>query len=345
MIEIIKDLLKKYVDDGKLPGGTFGFITLDNQEYDYYGYSQLVPEKKENNINTLYDMASCTKVVATTTMILKLMEENLISLDDNVSKHLSDFPYDNITIKHLLTHTSGLPGDDKRYKECKNKEELIKFMYSLSLNNKPSEFVEYSDFGFIVLGLIIEKYKGSLEDYANEVIFKPLGMNNTMYNPYLKNRKEDCACAEVTQARGVIQGEVHDGKAYILNGLSGNAGLFSCVEDLGKFCKMMLNDGYPILKKETVDLLKQSYTQGLNLSRTLGWIYSDKTTSCGDQVSEVSLYHTGFSGTSIYIDYVNKLAIILLINRVHPSRNDIETITSFRKQVHNLVLKKELSLT
>lgn len=340
MIEKIKKIIKEVVDEGKLPGATFGVVTLDSEEYDYYGYAQLVPEKKENNIDTLYDMASCSKVVATTTMILKLIEDNVISLDDSVQKHLPEFPYNNITIKHLLTHTSGLPGDDKRYKECKNKEELVKFMYSLSLNNEPGKIVEYSDFGYITLGLIIEKYKGSIEEYANELIFKPLGMNNTMYNPYLKNRKQDCACAEVTDARGVIQGQVHDGKAYILNGLSGNAGLFSCVKDLGKFVRMMLNDGQPILKKETIDLLKLSYTEGLNLPRTLGWMFADKNTSCGDKISDISLYHTGFSGTSIYIDYVNKLGIILLTNRVHPTRNDLETITNVRKKIHSVVLEK-----
>ena len=341
MIEKIKEIIKEVADEGKLPGATFGIVTLDNEEYDYYGYAQLVPERKENNIDTLYDMASCTKVVATTTMILKLIEDNIISLDDSVQKHLPEFPYNNITIKHLLTHTSGLPSDDKRYKECKNKDEFVKFMYSLSLNNEPGKVVEYSDFGYITLGLIIEKYKGSIEEYANELIFKPLDMNNTMYNPYLKNRKQDCACAEVTDARGVIQGEVHDGKAYILNGLSGNAGLFSCVKDLGKFVKMMLNDGQPILKKETVELLKHSYTEGLNLPRTLGWMFVDRNTSCGDKISDISLYHTGFSGTSMYIDYVNKLGIILLTNRVHPTRNDTETILNVRKRIHNIVLENK----
>lgn len=341
MNDKIKEILKEYVDAEKLPGGTFGVVTLDSEEYGNYGYSQIVPEKKENNIDTLYDLASCTKVVATTTMILKLIEDGIIGLEDKVIKHLEDFPYDNITIKHLLTHTSGLPGDDKRYKECKNKDEFIKFMYSLSLNNEPGMVVEYSDFGYITLGLIIEKYKGSLEDYANELLFKPLGMNNTMYNPYLKGRKDDCACAELTESRGLIQGIVHDGKAYCLNGLSGNAGLFSCVKDLGKFVKMMLNDGSPILSKETVDLLKQSYTDGLNLSRTLGWIFSDPTSSCGDQVSDCSLYHTGFSGTSIYIDFKNKLGIILLVNRVHPTRNNLESIQEARKRIHNTLLEKK----
>jgi len=338
MIEIINNILQEYVDAGKLPGGTFGYITLDNEEYGYCGYSQLVPNKIETSLDTLYDMASCSKVVATTTMILKLIEDNIIGIDDFVYKHLPEFPYSNITIKQLLTHTSGLPGDDKRYKECRNKDEFIKFMYSLSLNNEPGKVVEYSDFGYITLGLIIEKYKGSIEDYANEVIFKPLGMNNTMYNPYLKGKKNNCAAAELTDARGLIQGEVHDGKAHILNGLSGNAGLFSCVQDLGKFVRMMLNDGYPILKKETVDSLKHSYTEGLNLPRTIGWMFADKNTSCGDQISDVSLYHTGFSGTSIYIDYVNKIGIILLINRVHPSRNDTTSILEARKAIHNKIL-------
>lgn len=340
MVEQIKEILKKYVDEGKLPGGTFGVVTLDSEEYDYYGYMQIVPEKRNNNIDTLYDMASCTKVVATTTMILKMIEDGIIGLEDNVKKHLHEFPYDSITIKHLLTHTSGLPGDDKRYKQCNGKEELVRFMYTLPLHNTPGKVVEYSDFGYITLGLIIEKYKGNLEDYANELIFKPLGMNNTMYNPYLKGRKDDCACAELTDERGLIQGVVHDGKAYCLNGLSGNAGLFSCVKDLGKFVKMILNDGNPILKKQTIDLLKKNYTDGLNLSRTLGWIYSDKTTSCGDQISDCCLYHTGFSGTSIYIDFVNKLGIILLINRVHPTRSDSESILNARIEIHNALLKK-----
>lgn len=339
MIENIKEILKEYVDAGKLPGGTFGVVSLDSEEYDYYGYSQIQPIKVENNIDTLYDMASCTKVVATTTMVLKLIEDKVINLDDKVKTHLPLFPYDNITIKHLLTHTSGLPGDDKRYKLCNGKEELVDFIYTLNLNNEPGKVVEYSDFGFILLGLIIEKYKGSLEDYADELIFNPLGMDNTMYNPYLKGRKANCACAEITEERGLIQGVVHDGKAYCLNGLSGNAGLFSCVKDLGKFVKMMLNDGQPILKKETIDLLKHSYTDGLNLSRTLGWIYSDKTSSCGSEVSNCSLYHTGFSGTSIYIDYVNKLGIILLVNRVHPTRNDTQSILEARIKIHNTLLK------
>ena len=340
MINKIKGIIKEAVDDNKLPGATFGIITLDSEEYGNYGYSQIVPEKVENNIDTLYDMASCTKVVATTTMILKMIEDHVVELDDSVCKHLPEFKYSDVTIKHLLTHTSGLPADDKKYKLCKDKQELVDFIYKLDLNNKPGVLVEYSDFGYILLGLIIEKYKNNLEEYANEILFKPLGMNNTMYNPYLKNRKQDCACAELTETRGLIQGQVHDGKAYILNGLSGNAGLFSCVKDLGKFVKMMLNDGEPVLKKETVDMLKHSYTDDLNLPRTLGWMFNDKTASCGEDISDVNIFHTGFSGTSIYIDFVNKLGIVLLTNRVHPSRDNVAIIQSIRKQVHSTVLKK-----
>ena len=340
MIEIFKEIIKKAVDENKIPGGSFAYITLDKQEYGSYGYAQIYPYKKENNIDTLYDMASCSKVISTTTMILKLLEDGIINLEDKVNIHLKDFNYNNVTIKHLLTHTSGMPNDDKRYKECKNKDELVNFIYSLKLNNKPGTFVEYSDINFILLGLIIEKYKGSLEDYANELIFKPLGMDNTMYNPITKNRKNDCACTEITKTRGIIQGEVHDGKAYILNGISGNAGLFSNIKDIGKFVLMMLNDGKPILKKETIDLLKQCYTKELNLTRTLGWMFADKSASCGDKISKISLYHTGFSGTSIYIDYVNKIGIVLLTNSIHPTRANIETIIEIRKKIHSQILIK-----
>lgn len=337
-IDYAKQILIDAVNNDVVPGGTIGFVDLNNEYFTNYGYAQVEPEKQLNNIDTLYDMASCTKVVATTTMILKLYEDKVIDLNDLVTKHLNDFPFDNITITHLLTHTSGLPADDKRYKLCKDKDELIKFIYSLSLNNKPGEVVEYSDFGFIVLGLIIEKYKGNIEEYANELIFKPLGMKNTVYNPYLKNRKQDCACAEITSERGLIRGVVHDGKANILNGISGNAGLFSNVKDISKFIRMLLLDGENILNKETVELLKKPYTDKLNITRTLGWIFgSDENRP---YASKCSLYHTGFSGTSIYIDFEKKCGIVLLTNRVHPIRRDVNKVIELRNNVSTCLLKE-----
>lgn len=344
ILEAGKQIIINGVNEDKIPGATYCFISDKYEEYGNYGYSQLVPEKIENNIDTLYDLASCSKVVATTTMILKLIEDQKISLDTKASDILTDFPFTDITIKMLLTHTSGMVGDDKAYKKTKSPQEMYEFIKKLPLAHKPGEMVDYSDFGYITLGLIIDKLTGSIEKYANELIFKPLGMENTMYNPYLKERKEDCAAAELTEDRGLIKGIVHDGKANILEGLSGNAGVFSTVKDLAKFAKMILNDGYPVLKKETIDQFKLCFTEGLNLHRTLGWCYACNEYACGSKYSNHAIFHTGFSGTSIYIDFDRKCAIILLTNRVHPYRRDVSMITSVRNAFHDALLEKYDSL-
>lgn len=342
-MEILKKaetIIRNAVDGNQIPGAQYGFVSLGHEEYSNYGYKQIVPNKLENDIATLYDMASCTKVIATTTLILKLIEENKLSLQTRVADILTDFPYKDITIQMCLTHTSGMVSDDKAYKECKDSDDIYEFIKRLPLAHEPLAMVEYSDFAFIILGFIIDELTGSIEDYANKIIFEPLGMNDTMYNPYLKGRKDDCACTEISEARGLIQGVVHDGKAFILNGLSGNAGLFSNVKDLAKFTKMILNDGQPILKKKTVELFKRCYTQGMNLHRTLGWCVACGEYSCGSKYSNCAVFHTGFSGTSIYIDFVRKCAIILLTNRIHPLRQDIEIISSIRNAFHDAVLEE-----
>ena len=339
ILEKGEQIIKDAVADGRIPGATYAFISKNYEEYGNYGYKQLVPEKIENNTDTLYDLASCSKVVATTTMILKLIEDGKLSLDTKVVDILDDFPYSDITIKMLITHTSGMFGDDKAYKKTKSPLEMYEFIKNLPLHNKPGVIVEYSDFGFIILGFIIDKLTGSIEDFANELIFKPLNMNNTMYNPYLKGRKEDCAATELTEARGLIQGIVHDGKANILEGLSGNAGVFSTAKDLAKFAKMILNYGSPVLKKETVEQFKNCYTEGLNLHRTLGWCVACDEYACGSKYSKQAIFHTGFSGTSIYIDFERECAIILLTNRVHPQRSDVSAITSVRNPFHDALLE------
>ena len=324
-LEIGKSIIRKYVDNSLLPGACFAYVDKSGYECDFYGYKALVPEKEPLTIGTIYDIASLSKVVSTSTMVCRLMEEGLISFDTRVADVLPEFPYKDITVFNLITHTSGLPADDKHYKECKSRDELWQFTLKLPLHNPTGTVVEYSCFGYIVLGKIIEHFKGSLEDYAKKVLFEPLGSENIMYNPYLKGRKDDCAPTEVTEQRGVIKGVVHDGKANILEGLSGNAGIFSDIDTLARFVFMMLNEGKyndrRILKEETMKLFHQAYTEGLNEKRTMGgWFHGDKNTSAGECVSNDSLYHTGFTGTSIYIDYDRGFGLVLLANAVHPSR-------------------------
>ena len=342
-LQIGKEIIRDYVDKGLLPGASFAYVDKNGYECDCYGYKALLPEKEPLSIDTIYDIASLSKVVSTSTLICKLMEEKLISFETRVSDVLKEFPYKDITVFDLITHTSGLPADDKHYKECKDKDELWDFILKLPLHNPTGTTVEYSCFGYIVLGKIIEHFKGSIEDYAREVLFEPLGSKNIMYNPYLKNRKDDCAPTEVTEQRGIIKGIVHDGKANILEGLSGNAGIFSDIDTLSRFVQMMLNDGVykdnRILSSETMKLFHNTYTEGLNEKRTMGgWFHGDKNTSAGTLVSDDSLYHTGFTGTSIYIDYKRGFGLVLLSNAVHPSRD--HKMNEIRKLFYTNILKE-----
>lgn len=336
-----KKILESFVETGELCGATFGFVTRDEYECDFAGYKSLLPEREENSVDTIYDLASLSKVVSTTILALKLIEDGCVSLRTKVSSIVPDFPYKDITVYNLMTHTSGLPADDKDYKSCKNREELYSFINKLKLNHDPGTYVEYSCFGYILLGRIIEHFKGDLDKYADEVLFKPLGMYNTMYNPKEKGKEAECAPTEVTAQRGCIKGEVHDGKAHIMGGVSGNAGVFSTVKDLCRFTAMILNDGefkgYRVLKRSTIDLLGRSYTEGLNSNRTLGWLFADKAVNAGDYTSDVSLFHTGFTGTAIYIDFIRECAVIILDNAIHPTRDNPK-----KEEIRNLFFNQVL---
>lgn len=337
-----KKIIKRYADNGLLPGAVFAYVEKDSYEKDLYGYKSLVPSKVETSFDTLYDIASLSKVVATATMIFKLVEEGLISFKTKVVSILKEYPYDDVTIRDLLVHTSGMVGDDKRYKQCNSGEQLWSFMMNdLDRKYKRNEKCEYSCFGYITLGKIIEHFKGSLENYLDEVLCKPLKTNNIMYCPKKHNRENDCAPTEITDTRGIIKGIVHDGKCNILDGVAGNAGIFADIDGLIRFTQMMLNDGIYedniVLKKSTIDLLKKNYTIGLNEKRTLGsWFIGDNNQSSGDYISELSLYHTGFTGTSIYIDFDRNCAVILLANAVHPKRDN--KMVEIRNLFHNQVL-------
>ena len=326
------------VDKGLIPGAQLAYVD-EEDHFDHVGYKALIPEKETVDENTLYDLASLSKVVSTTTCVLQLIEKGHFTLDTKLCDILSDFPHKDITIKQLLSHTSGLIPDDKGYKKTQGKKEMWDFFKDRDLLYEPGSRVEYSDFGFISLGFVVEHFAGDLDEYARKNVFEPLKMYRTGYLP---TDKENCAAAEVTEDRGIIRGEVHDGKAYRMGGISGNAGLFSDAKDLSRFVRMIMNggelDGARILQKETVDLLKNSYTEGLNINRTLGWLIADPSNPVGPYASDHYLFHTGFSGTSIYIDLDKKVSVVLLSNRVHPSRNN-DNIRKIREDIHSILLK------
>lgn len=340
-IKPIQDYLDEVVDKELIPGACYAYISLSEKKFYHCGYKQCVPVKESNTIDTLYDMASCTKVLATTTAVLLLIERGNLTLKTKISSILPRFKYKEITIKDIMTHTSGLPGDDKRYRDCPTKESFIDFIYHVEMEYPTGTKVLYSDIGYIILGFVIEATTNiSINQFAKLNIFEPLDMK---HSGYLSHSVDPSlfASTEVTEARGVIRGVVHDGKAFKLNGLSGNAGVFSNVHDLSNFVTMILNNGiyngHRFLHQETINLLHHCYTEGLNLRRTLGWFCDEPTCFFGDYYSNEILFHTGFTGTSIYIDFKRKCGIILLTNRIHPDRENMN-IGQIRDIVTNLTL-------
>lgn len=341
-LEALKQYLESCVDNGTFPGCNCAVITQDEQWKCSVGYKQLVPEKEANSLDTIYDLASISKVLVTTTCILKLIEEGAITLKTKIAEILPQFCQKELTIKDCITHTSGLPADINGYKLMKDRDEMIEAVWKMELEYPTGTQVKYSDVNFILLGLVIAQLKGSLDGYAREVMFEPLEMRETCYNPD-PSLAERCCAEEVMESRGgVVRGIVHDGKAFKLGGVSGHAGVFSTLEDISHYISMLLNGGVYNGKRyfspRTIELLQKCQTTGLNEKRSIGWILSDPNYALGDYTSDACLYHTGFSGPSIIVDFKLGIGIVTLANRVHPTRSNGKILTA-RNQIHNLALQ------
>ncbi len=289
-----------------------------------YGFRQLKPTRVPMTLDTVFDMASLTKPIATATSLMTLVEEGRVDVDALVSKYIPEFTShgkDKITIKQLLTHQAGLIPDNSLndYKDGRTK--AFSKINELTLRAEPGEKFIYSDVGFILLGGIIEKLAGKDQNqYARERLFEPLGMLETGYLPGESLQQR----AAVTQERNGawMQGEVHDPRAYEMDGIAGHAGLFSTAQDLSRFGQMIINGGKlgdaRILKPETVKLMSQPVKVSSGI-RSLGW---DKQTGYssnkGDLLSDKAIGHGGFTGTAMWIDPEQELFVIFLSNRVHP---------------------------
>jgi len=344
MISEIKSLLKRGVEKLDFPGAAYAIIYKDGTIYsDFVGYKQRLPNKVLNKGNEIYDCASLTKVISTTTMIMKLIEENQLSLKTHVFEVLPKFLHKGITVYHLLTHTSGLPADIPRAKALKNKEDVLNKIYQFDLINKVGERIVYSDIGFILLGLMIETItKKPLNQFAEEVIFKPLKMTDTSYRPDVLR----CAPTEYRDDdvyQGLLQGLVHDEKSFALNGLSGHAGLFSTPLDISKFILSFLNNDEKVLKKATIDSLFVERVRDINknntqLIRTLGWQKITKGSTSGDNTDfEKTILHTGFTGCNMWIDRKHGVGFVLLSNAVHPKREQ-NGIQKYRNKIGNIII-------
>ncbi len=340
-LDSVENYMQKVVEKQVVSGLSVGVINKGKMELLFAGKTCFDENGMPVNENTLFDIASLTKVVSTTTLILQLIEMGHFSLKTPLCELLPDFKFPDVNIQQILTHSSGIVHDDKTYRKLHTKEELRTLIMGENLEYKPGTKVVYSDLAFILMGFLVEKYLGDLDKVATQSIFEPLQMTHTCYCPLEEGYEKDQIMATEMQSetRGLIQGEVHDGKAHLLQGKSGNAGIFSTAEDLLKFATMLMEPTSDVLSCSTKKLLHKSYTKNLGINRTLGWLKNDETCSFGDYASTDCLFHTGFTGTSIYVDFEREVAIVLLTNAVHPKREN-PYISRIRHVMHNLILKE-----
>ena len=274
---------------------------------------------------TIYDLASLTKVVATTSAIMVLFDQGKIRLDDPVQRYLPEFSgprKGGVTIRHLLTHRSGLPAGRDLWRTASNPARARDLVYETPIYCAPGACYEYSDLGADVLGFLVERVSGErLDHFVDRTVFQPLGMHETFFKP-ADSLRYRIAPTEVTPPRGFrLQGDVHDENAYALGGVAGHAGLFSTAADLSVFAQTLLNGGTYNGVRVFADSTVRLFTRRAAGTRALGWDTAyDGGVGAGQYLSSHSYGHTGFTGTSMWVDPDRQMFVVLLTNRVHAAR-------------------------
>ena len=273
---------------------------------------------------SIYDLASLTKVVGTTTAVMILFDQGKLHLDDPVSRYVPEFTgggKDRITIRLLLEHRSGLPAGRDLWRIAHTPEEARAAVISTPLFASPGQYYEYSDLGADMLGFVAEAVAGEpLDTFLQKNVFTPLGMTDTHYRPDASLRGR-IAPTEITPPRGYpIRGEVHDENAYALGGVAGHAGLFSTASDLSVFAQMLLDGGSFGGTRIVADSTVRLFTRRAAGTRALGWDTCAGHGGCGNYMGPNAYGHTGFTGTSLWIDPDREMFVILLTNRVHAAR-------------------------
>jgi len=302
-------------------------------------------DSQEVQANTVFDLASVSKVVATTTMAMLLYQRGLLDLNAPVVGIVPEFARNEprcrqVTFRMLLAHSSGLPAYEKLFLQAPSKDELLAMAFATRLTADPDTNAEYSDIGFIILGVALERLADeALDTYCQREIFGPLGMTHTTFNPVEARRSSIPPTVDDWTFRNrIIQGEVHDENASALGGVAGHAGVFSNAEDLAIFAQTMLNGGAPILRSETVQLFTQRESTPPGTSRALGWDTPSAPSQSGKYLSCRSYGHLGYTGTSLWIDPERELSITLLTNRTWPDRAS-QAIKEVRPRFHDAVIE------
>ncbi len=375
----ISNLLQKSIAAGDFPSAVYlvaekGEIVLQ----DALGYAVVEPERIEATIDTVYDLASLTKVLVTGLLTAKMIENGAFPLDGRVGIYLAEFDIDGkrmITFSNLLTHTSHLPAWKPFYLLVSENSEVISKIGKIHLDFE-QDAVTYSDLNFISLGTLIERFTGkTLDEAFVEQVIAPLGLHDAHFRPDKKDRRRIAAsekgnvfekqtCIEQgfpgrensspTATEGgtdnvrlppsafriqTIWGEVHDGNAYFMGGVSGHAGLFSTAAEVFKIAQQFLPRFTTLLKPETCELFRTNFTSAMNEHRSFAFqLASTPDSTAGNNMSTESFGHLGFTGTSLWIDPVNERVFILLTNRTHNRALPFANINSVRRKFHDLAI-------
>jgi len=302
----------------------------------------------------LFDLASLTKVVATTTIAMILCERGLLELESPISGVLPEFRTGDrrrlgVTFRMLLAHSSGLPAYEKLFLRAQNGQELLQMAFTMPLSADPATRAEYSDIGFIILGVALERLANEpLGVFCQREIFGTLPLANTTFNPAAEIRPRIPPTADERQGQGlhkgrstfrnrIIQGEVQDENAFVLGGVAGHAGLFSSAEDVAHFAHVMLWGGSGMLRPETIELFTRREISPAGTSRALGWDTPSPPSQSGKHFGPHSYGHLGYTGTSLWIDPEQQLSVTLLTNRTWPDCSN-HSIKQVRPRVHDAVV-------
>ncbi|MEX0661783.1 MAG: glycoside hydrolase family 3 N-terminal domain-containing protein [Balneolaceae bacterium] len=347
-------VMQHAIDDSVFPGGVVGVMKdgamIWNQRYGYHDYTKT----RKVQHSDVYDLASLTKVISTTTSIMKLVDEEKIKLDDPVAKYIPEFDTPDkkdITLQHLLLHTSGLPAFKTYVDKLKTRGEILNAVRNEPLEGEPGEKYVYSDLGFILLAEVVEEVSGQrIDQYVRNKLYYPMGMNSTFFNPrdvgsWISDRVPPTEI-DLLYERGTVRAYAHDERAYFMGGVAGHAGLFSTTKDLAIYSQMLLNGGYyadkSYLSPETIQTFV-SHQSPINF-RGFGFDRKSEGFSSAGTLTGVNTFgHLGFTGTSIWIDPDENISIILLTNRTWPSREYGSRIGEIRAAISDAVMKSLIS--
>ncbi|RYG26987.1 class A beta-lactamase-related serine hydrolase [bacterium] len=350
-------LVEKGISDALFPGAAYAVWHEGKWSKRYHGRTTYCPDDRAIDERVLWDVASLSKVVATTSVAMRLYERGKYGLDDPVAKVVPGFGQngkEEVTFRNLLLHDAGFIPDLPNRLIRTDAETVRRETLAQPLKTPPGEKMVYSDLGMISLAFALEQIEDEpFVSMVTDEVFRPLGMCDTGYSPWAKGERERCAPTSTVEpwrsdirrmrlgnfgaARvfgdnpTYIQGEVHDPTAFVLGGVAGHAGVFSTLDDLSRFVQSLMEGR--VAKPETVELFIKRNSE--KSSRALGWDTRTETSSSGTLFGPRSFGHTGYTGTSIWVDPDARLAAVLLTNRVHP--NDEASLAKFRPAFHDAV--------